>query len=133
MNNSEYKLDPPEAPVLTEASYALPHPGLWVRSMIDDAGLTVVRACELMKINRPNFIDVLKGPTEAKPNGVSISRDLAYRLDALLNSDGEPFDLARLLLARQAEYDWWSDSFRRVVIRQGVRKRMDPNAISGVE
>ena len=124
MKKTNYKLDPPEAPEPNVASNDFPHPGLWVRSMIEEAGYSIPKAAAAMAINRANFNDVCRGPTGQKPYGVAVSRDLAYRLDALLNTDGEPGDLAKLLIDRQAQYDWEKEASLRRVIRVGVKASM---------
>lgn len=140
MSDAAYKFDDAVEVGNPNVAPEYPHPGLWARAMLEDAGYTISKAAEVLGINRANLNNVLLGPAEdggnymRGPSGVAISRELAYRLDALLNEDGEPGDLARLLLARQAAYDWYREVNLRKRVMKEVRARMaDREHASGMK
>lgn len=69
------------------------HPGGWIRrNMLEANRLNVSEAARRMGINRPAFIAVLDGKR-------AVSRDLAYRLEALTGIDAD------LLLGMQRGHD----------------------------
>jgi plasmid maintenance system antidote protein VapI len=126
---TSYKLDPPEAPALTADSEAAPHPGAMIRDELDAAGYSIPGASAAMAVNRPNLNNVILGKA-------SLTRDLAYRLSALLNPDDEAFDLARLLIGIQAQHDWHKDRASRATIRtmvQAGRKSVDKRGKKALE
>jgi plasmid maintenance system antidote protein VapI len=89
------------------------HPARFIRDELKLAGYTITSAAAAMLIDRAILNDALK---ERAP----ISRDLAYRLDALLNSAGTD-DLARLLIEWQARNDWRVEAQSRHAIRAAIR------------
>lgn len=89
------------------------HPARFVRDELKLAGYTISTAAAAMLIDRSILNDALN---ERMP----ISRDLAYRLDALLNS-AETDDLARLLIEWQARNDWRVEAHSREAIRAAIR------------
>jgi plasmid maintenance system antidote protein VapI len=76
-----------------------PHPGAMIRDELRSAGFSIPKAAVAMALNRANLNNVVLGKA-------ALSRDLAYRLSALLNPDDESFGLAKLLIDRQAQHDW---------------------------
>ena len=90
------------------------HPAWFVRDELKLAGYTITTAARAMLIDRAILNDALNERTP-------ISRDLAYRLDALLNST-DTDDLARLLIEWQARNDWRAEAHSREAIRAAIRQ-----------
>lgn len=93
------KLNPPAASTIGPKSDAFPHPGAMIRDELKAAGFSIPKASVAMALNRANLNNVVLGKA-------ALSRDLAYRLSALLNPDDEAFALAKLLIDLQAQHDW---------------------------
>ncbi len=104
------KIDPPAAPAIGPDSDAYPHPGAMIRDELKTAGFSIPKAAVAMALNRANLNNVVLGKA-------ALSRDLAYRLSALLNRDDETFGLAKLLIDLQAQHDWGRDAPLRKTIQ----------------
>lgn len=108
-NDAEYKIDPP-APVTEEGPQ--PHPGPWLKMLLKEHGHSVSSAAEMLGLNRPNLSNVTNGKA-------AVSRDLAYKIDALVQAGMAPderipdFGLARLLIDMQSKHDWDADAEQR--------------------
>jgi plasmid maintenance system antidote protein VapI len=90
------------------------HPGKFIRDvLIPEYGLNVAAAARLMDINRKGFINALDGQ-------VSVTRELAYRLGALMGDE-----VADLLIQWQLKHDLETEEEKRAGYRQTI-KRMEP-------
>lgn len=87
------------------------HPGTWVRDvLLPEYGLNISRLATLLGLNRPNLSEVLSGKRE-------ISRDLAYRLGALMTDE-----VADLLIAYQQAWDLEQEKDRRAAFRREIER-----------
>lgn len=109
---ANYKLDPPLPPAINP-DRSFPHPGAMIRDELKTAGHSIPAAAAAMGLNRANLNNVLLGKA-------SLSRDLAYRVSRLLNPADDGFELARLLIALQAQHDWGKDAGVRDAIARMV-------------
>lgn len=90
-------------------------PGWLIKEALADVGLGISDTASRLLVNRPNLSHVLNGRT-------SLSRNLAYRIDALINSiKPHPmgfYHMAKVWIELQAEYDWWREQGEREFIRE---------------
>lgn len=78
------------------------HPGCFIRdTLLPEYGLSVSALAERIGVNRPNLSNVLHGKAD-------VSRELAYRLGALMNDQ-----VADLLIAYQHAWDLDREKARR--------------------
>jgi len=89
-------------------------PGWLIKEALADVGLGISETASRLKINRPNLSHVLNHKS-------ALTRDLAYRIDALINSiKPHPegfFHMAKVWMELQAEYDWWREEDQREAVR----------------
>lgn len=91
------------------------HPGEFVREVIlPEYGLSVARLARLIDVNRANLSNVLHGK-------VYLSRELAYRLGALLDDH-----LADFLINYQLQWDLAQEADRRAELRQEIERLERP-------
>jgi plasmid maintenance system antidote protein VapI len=90
-----------------------PHPGDRIREALKDAGFSIPSAAVAMAVDRSNLNNMLLGKS-------ALSRDMAYRLSALVDGNDEEFRFAREILAQQGEHQWEKDAAMRRVIRVAV-------------
>lgn len=103
---SQYKFATPQ-PVTPGPSR---HPGSFIRSeVLEPFGLTVVRAAELLKLQRVGLNNTLNGKT-------AVTADLAYRLEALTGIDAD------LLIAMQAAYERDRDVDKRQAYKATIAR-----------
>jgi len=92
------------------------HPGAFIReTLLPEYGLTVKGAAESMGIERRGLINVLDGKS-------AVSRDLAYKLGALLNDQ-----VADLLIEWQLKWDLEREQDLRATYREKIQ-RVAPRA-----
>lgn len=90
------------------------HPGLFIRhTLLPEYGLTVSEAARRIGVDRAGFTGVLDGK-------YSVSRDLAYKLGALMNDP-----VADLLIAYQHAYDLAQERERREAFKAKI-ERVEP-------
>lgn len=102
--------EPSEPLPLEERS---PHPGQAIRAALKGAGFSIPSAAIAMAVNRANLNNLILGKA-------SLSRDMAYRLNVLIEPDDEKFKMARQLIGLQAAHDWDKDAAIRNVARAAV-------------
>ncbi len=100
-----------------------PHPGTLIRAAMDDVyGLTIVDLAKAMNLNRANLSNVVNGK-------VSVTRELAYKIDALLchsfKATDEGFHFARELIDAQAAWDWHNDEEAREAAVRAAKSRLE--------
>lgn len=90
------------------------HPGGWIRrNLLEPFGLNVAEAARRMQINRPTFSNVLDGKH-------AVSRELAYRLEALTGVDAE------LLIKMQLGYDLAQERDKRGAFAREIERVSEP-------
>ena len=77
----------------------LPSPGSLIRERLVGAGYSIPAAAVAICLNRSNLNNVILGK-------VSLTHDMAYRINALVAPDDEEFEFARQLLGLQADAQW---------------------------
>ena len=95
------------------------HPGEFIRDvLLPEYGLNVAKLARLIGVNRPNLHHVLNGR-------VDVSRDLAYRLGALMNDH-----VADFLISYQVAWDKQRDAERREGFKATIARipPVDPGA-----
>lgn len=113
--HAEHKITDP-----AEMSVKLPPldraPGCFLRDVIlPEYGMTnVADLARRLGVNRPNLVNVLGGTS-------SVSRELAYRLGALLNDH-----VADLLIAYQHAWDLQTEAPRREAVKAEVERLPAP-------
>lgn len=113
MNTHEHKIEDPAEMAVT-ASGEIAHPGAFIReTLLPEYGLKVAPAAKAMDIDRAGFIRVLDGKS-------AVSRDLAYKLGALMRDE-----VADLLIAWQLKYDLQHEAEIRAAYRTKI-KRVEP-------
>lgn len=109
MKNAHKIEDPADMAVIGQPMAG--HPGKFIRDvLIPEYGLNVAKAARLMNINRRGFINALEGQ-------VSVTRELAYRLGALLGDE-----VADLLIQWQLKYDLETEAEKRAAYRQTIER-----------
>jgi plasmid maintenance system antidote protein VapI len=91
------KLDPPQAPVIALKAEA--HPGPLIRDKLKAVGFSIPAAAVVIGMNRANLNNVLLGKA-------ALSHDMAYRLNMLINPNDDEFELSKLMLGIQSQYEW---------------------------
>lgn len=115
----DYKLTDPAQMAVTDLPPLDIHPGIYARDVLLKAyGLSISRTAELIKVNRPNLSNVLNGKSD-------ISRELAYRLGALMNDD-----VTDLLIAYQNAWDLQQEAGRREELRKEIERLPEPEEIA---
>jgi plasmid maintenance system antidote protein VapI len=99
MSVSEYKIADPAEMAVTPGP--APAPGAWVRTVMDDRGLSVAEAARRMKVDRAGLTLTLRGT-------YALTADLAFKLEALLGVD------AWALILAQARHEYERDSGPRL-------------------
>ncbi len=90
------------------------HPGGWIRrNLLEPHKLKVADAARRMNLNRPHFIDVLGSKA-------AVSRELAYKLEALTGVDAE------LLIRMQLAYDLAQERDRRAACALEIERLAEP-------
>jgi antitoxin HigA-1 len=98
---------------MLKASMRPPHPGVFVREeVLEELGLSVARAAEVLKVRRATLSDLLNG-------NAALSPEMALRIEKAFGVNMDT------LLRMQAWYD--SYSMRQRAGEIGV-KRFDPTA-----
>lgn len=93
------------------------HPGVFARDvLLPEYGLKISDVARLLGLNRANLSEVFSGKRE-------VSRDLAYRLGALLRDE-----VADLLIAYQHAWDLERERDRRARFRAEIERLPDPAA-----
>ena len=94
------------------------HPGVYLRDVVlPQHGLTnVVDLAARLKVNRPNLHEVLSGQRE-------VSRELAYRLGALINDE-----VADFAIAYQHAWNLQHEQARRAELKREIA-RLEPAAL----
>jgi plasmid maintenance system antidote protein VapI len=116
-SKSAYKITEP-----AEMTVKLPPldrpPGCFLRDVVlPEYGMTnVADLARRLGVNRPNLVNVLAGTS-------AVSRELAYRLGALLNDH-----VADLLIAYQHAWDLQSEAPRREAVKAEVERVAAPAA-----
>lgn len=118
MNTSDHEFqitDPAEMLVDDCAPLAM-HPGVYFRTVVmPQWKLNVSQLAERIGVNRPNLHNVLQGKSE-------VSRELAYRIGALLGDSAADF-----LIAAQHRWNLEQEREHREALKAGIA-RMDPPA-----
>ena len=70
-----------------------------IRERLANAGYSIPAAAVAICLNRSNLNNVILSK-------VSLTHDMAYRINALVAPEDEEFDLARQLLGLQADFQW---------------------------
>lgn len=92
------------------------HPGVFARDvLLPEYGLNISDVARLLKLNRANLSEVFSGKRE-------VSRDLAYRLGALLRDE-----VADLLIAYQHAWDLERERDRRDQFRNEIERLAVPD------
>ena len=116
-DSSEYKILDARNQLVDQLPPLDRHPGTWVRDvLLPEYGLSISKLATLLGINRPNLSEVLNGKRE-------VSRDLAYRLGALMTDE-----VADLLIAYQQAWDLEQEKDRRAAFRREI-DRLQPVAV----
>jgi len=117
--SDDYKIRNPADMVVTKQPMT-GHPGAFIReTLLPEYGLTVKGAAESMGIERRGLINVLDGKS-------AVSRDLAYKLGALLNDQ-----VADLLIEWQLKWDLEREQDLRATYRETIQRvppRVEANA-----
>lgn len=93
-DNTKYKITDPVAMLVRRQPPVDKHPGAFIRETLLPAyGLSVAEAARRISVDRAGFHQTLAGKYD-------VSRDLAYKLGALMRDE-----VADFLIAYQAAYD----------------------------
>jgi antitoxin HigA-1 len=90
-----------------------PHPGLAIKSELEELGIPVSQAAKLIGVTRQQLYRVIRGES-------SITPEMAVRLERSLGG------AARLWLAMQASHDLWK--LKKVKFRPAPRKPQTASA-----
>lgn len=113
-NSDEYKIHDAAEQLVAALPPLDRHPGLFIRDvLLPEWGLNISKLATLLTLNRANLSQVLSGQRE-------VSRDLAYRLGALMNDE-----VADLLIAYQHAWNIDQERTRRAQIKAEI-SRLDP-------
>lgn len=115
-HSSQYKIAAGEDMIVSALPPLDQHPGHFIRDvLLPEYGLKVSPAARLLGVNRAGFIRVLDGKHD-------VSRDLAYKLGALMNDA-----VADLLIAYQHAYDLARERGKREEYKAMIQ-RVPPSA-----
>lgn len=116
-NVAQYKIADPLERVVDAAPSLTMHPGVWIRRAILPAwDLQISGLARLLQVNRANLSEVLAGKRD-------VSRELAYRLGALLNDH-----VADLVIAYQQAWDLQQETGRRAELRELIQRLPEPDS-----
>lgn len=106
----EYKITDPAQMLITRTGPLPYHPGVYLRDVIlpNHGFKKIAPLAERLKVNRPNLHEVLSGKRD-------VSRELAYRLGALLGDQ-----VADFAIAYQHRWDLEQEAGRRAELRQEI-------------
>lgn len=110
-SESQYKITDPVDMIVRRQPPVSIHPGVFVRDTImPEYGLNVAQLARLIKVNRSNLHGVLSGQRD-------LSREMAYRLGALLNDH-----LADFLISYQMEWGKHVEAERRAHFKAEIER-----------
>lgn len=119
-NPGSFKIEDPAAMLVEHLPPLDRHPGVFIRdTLMPEFGLNVAQLSRLIGVNRSNLHNVLQG-------NVDVSRDLAYRLGALMNDH-----VADLLINYQLQWDLQQECDRREGFKREIERL--PGAVEGQE
>ncbi|WP_034157891.1 helix-turn-helix transcriptional regulator [Sphingomonas sp. ERG5] len=114
---SQFKIkDPAEMAIRRQPMAG--HPGAFIRNvLLPEYGLSVTEAARRIGVQRVGFIGTLDGK-------YSVTRDLAYKLGALMRDE-----VTDLLIAWQQKYDLEREAEQRAAYRRDI-ERVPPVAVA---
>ena len=113
-NPAKYKITDPADMVVGDLPPVDRHPGVFIRdTLMPEYGLNVAALARMIGVNRPNLHNVLQGRSD-------VSRDLAYRLGALMNDH-----VADFLISYQVAWDKQQEAERRAAFKAQIT-RIEP-------
>jgi plasmid maintenance system antidote protein VapI len=112
----DYKISDPDEQAVTAQPDLTQHPGVYIRDVIlPQHGIKkIAPLAELLKVNRPNLHEVLSGKRD-------VSRELAYRLGALLGDA-----VADFTIAYQHRWDLQQERGRREALKAEIARLPEP-------
>lgn len=117
--SDEFKITDPAEMAVGQLPPIDRHPGVFIREVVlPQWGLKkVVDLAERLKVNRPNLHEVLSGQR-------AVSRDLAYRLGALLGDH-----VADFIIAYQNAWDLQNERTRREELKHEIERLAVPEQV----
>jgi addiction module HigA family antidote len=116
-NSGEYKITDPVEQLVARQPPVDKHPGEFVKEVLLPAyGLSVAETARRIGVDRAGLHMTLTGKYD-------VSRDLAYKLGALMRDE-----VADFLIAYQAKYDLARESERREAFKQTIERVTPPAA-----
>lgn len=111
----DFKITDPAEQLVGELPPLDRHPGVWIRETLLPAWkLDVSKLARAIDVNRANLSEVLSGKRD-------VSRELAYRLGALMNDH-----VADLVIAYQHTWDLQQEAGRRAALRVEISRLPEP-------
>ena len=112
---AEFKITDPEKMKVTHQPPLHIHPGVYIRDvLLPQYGLKVAPLARLIGVARPNLYHVLQGSRD-------VSRELAYRLGALMNDH-----VADFLISYQLAWDKQQEVGRREELKREINRLTAP-------
>lgn len=119
-DSAEYKIEKAGEMIVGALPPIDKHPGEFIRDvLLPEYGLKVAPTARMLGVDRSGFIGVLNGKYD-------VSRDLAYKLGALLRDE-----VADLLIAYQHAYDLQRERGKREAFKQEIDRLPSPVAVGG--
>ncbi|MBY0392911.1 MAG: hypothetical protein K2Q27_06570 [Novosphingobium sp.] len=113
--NADYKITDPDAMNVEHQPPLHIHPGVFIRDvLLPQYGLRIAPLARLIDVARPNLHRVLQGERD-------VSRELAYRLGALMNDH-----VADFLINYQMLWDKQKESARREELKAQITRLAPP-------
>lgn len=117
--NADFKITDPDAMLVEHQPPLHIHPGVFIRDvLLPQYGLKVAPLARMIGVARPNLYHVLQGSRD-------VSRELAYRLGALMNDH-----VADFLISYQMASDKQQEAGRREELKREITRLPAP-AIAG--
>lgn len=110
-DTAEYKIEKAADMIVSAVPPLTQHPGAFIRDvLLPEYGLSVAETARRIGVDRAGFHGVLTGKYD-------VSRDLAYKLGALMNDA-----VADLLIAYQHAYDLEKERDKRAGYREKIER-----------
>jgi len=114
-DSREFKIEDALEQLVDEVAPLAQHPGIWIRDVIlPEWSLDISKLSRAIGVNRANLSEVLSGKRD-------VSRELAYRLGALMNNH-----VCDLVIAYQHAWDLQQEAGRRDELRQTIARLPEP-------
>ena len=115
-DTAEFKIEKAAEMIVAALPPLTRHPGAFIKeTLLPEWNLSISEVARRLKIDRATFTNVLSGKHD-------VSRDLAYKLGALLRDE-----VADLLIAYQHAYDLERQRGRREELKQQIERVSPPN------